>query len=269
MFRRLLDFSLQEEYYCSIVQRYEAFRAGSGDSLDDAFASLSLNRTSGNNSLHHNGPAEMTPAHVKISQRSKSEPRELSILVMSMRKLREAIVSSGRKDTFALQTYMFIVRATILAKHMESYYPAILYLLRVIHRVTPLAAIEYHELVGYYILDLVCRQNDAGAAYHVKYHYNYDGNQVEAVIKASVHGDWFSFWKIEPMVTLYQRCLMDWKADQMRSLAVECLAKSYLSVDRTYLERAVHCRWEELVERNSVGWQLEGEAVIIRRIKAK
>ena len=257
---RLLEFRTQEDYYSKVVQRYEDFWAGSGRSLDDAFASLSLD------GANLNGYP-----HVKsgTSNGSNSGSKELSTILMAMRKIREAVVSSARKDTFALRAYVFIIRATILTKHMESYHPALLHLLHTIHPVTHLTTVEYNEFVGYYILDLACRQNDLAAAYRVKSQYKYKDDQVEAVVKALVHGDWFTFWNIEYRVTSYQKRLMEWTKDEVRSRALGCLGKSYLSVDKKYLEKAIHWPWEELVKKKNIGWQLEGDAVIIRRIKDK
>ena len=257
---RLLDFRTQENYYSKLVQRYEDFWAGSGKSLNDALASLSLDGATLDGYSHVKSSASNGP---------NSESKELSTILMAMRKIREAIVSSARKDTFAMQAYVFIIRATILAKHMESYHPALLHLLHTIHPVTPLATVEYNEFVGYYILDLACRQKDLAAAYHVKSRSKYKDGQVEAVVKALVHGDWCTFWNKETLVTSHQKRLMEWAQDEMRSRALGCLCKGYLSVDKNYLEKAIHWRWEQLVEENNIGWQLEGDVVIIRRIRGK
>lgn len=257
---RLLNFKTQEDYYSKVVQRYEDFWAGSGRSLDDAFAALSLEGASLNG---------YPLVKSSTSNGSNSGSKELSTILMAMRKIREAVVSSARKDAFALQAYVFIIRATILAKHMESYHPALLHLLHTIHPVTHLTTVEYSEFVGYYILDLACRQNDLAAAYRVKSHYRYNDDQVEAVVKALVHGDWFTFWNVHCSVTSLQKCLMEWTEDEVRSRALGCLGKSYLSVDKKYLEEATHWRWEELVEKKNIGWQLEGDVVIIRRVKGK
>ena len=257
---RLLDFRTQEDYYSKLVQRYEDFWAGSGKSLNNALASLSLDEAT------LDGYSHVTS---NVSSESNSGSKELSTILMAMRKIREAIVSSARKDTFAMQAYVFIIRATILAKHMESYHPALLHLLHTIHPVTPLTSVEYSEFVGYYILDLACRQNDLAAAYYVKSRYKYKDGQVEAVVKALVHGDWCTFWNKESLVTSHQKRLMEWTQDEMRSRALGCLGKGYLSVDKNYLEKAIHWRWEQLVEERNTGWQLEGDVVIIRRIRGK
>ena len=51
--------------------------------------------------------------------------RELSVVLQAMRKIREGLVASARVDDFARRVYVFIVRATILTKHMESYHPRV------------------------------------------------------------------------------------------------------------------------------------------------
>ena len=188
---------------------------------------------------------------------------------MAMRKVREAIVASGRKDTFALRAYTFMFSATILMRHMESYHPALLHLLRDIHPVIPLTASEHHEFVGFYILDVSCRQNDLATAYKVRCRYNYKNVRVEAVLKALVHGDWYAFWKIKALMSEYQQRLLEYGEERMRQRALDCLGKSYLSVDRGFLERSAHGRWEELKQKSNLSWQLEADVVIIRQIKRR
>ena len=200
---------------------------------------------------------------------STEDPRELSMILMAMRKLREAIVASTRKDAFALRAYTFIIRATILMKHMESYHPALLHLLRNIHPVTPLSASEHHDFVGFYILDLSCRQNDLATAYKVGCLYNYKNIRVGAVLKALVHGNWYAFWKVKTLMSVHQQRLLEYGEEWMRQRALDCLGKSYLSVDREFMERSARRQWKELKEKNLVDWQLEADVVTIRRIKRK
>lgn len=183
-----------------------------------------------------------------------------------MRKLREAIVASARRDDFALKAYIFMARATILEKHMESYHPALLHLLHNIHPANALSDHEYQEFVGYLVLDLACRQNDLAAAYRVKY-YHCNNPKIEAVLKALVRGDWCSFWKIENAADTYQKQLMSWKEEEVRKHAANCVGKSYLSLDKSDLERALNNRWEEFAAKDDLGWLLEENVVTIKRIK--
>ena len=188
---------------------------------------------------------------------------------MAMRKIREAIVASARIDVFALKVYVFVIRSTILMGHMESYHPALLHLLHNIHSVVPLVESEHHEFLGYYILDLACRQNDLAAAYRVKSYYKHRDANIEAILKALVHGNWCIFWMLEGLIESRQRRLMQWAGKGMRSHALKCLGKSYPSVDKKYLEKVVRHHWEGLREKEGLGWQLDGDVVTIRRISRK
>ena len=191
------------------------------------------------------------------------------MILMAMRKIREAIVASARKDTFALRAYTFTIRATILMRHMESYHPALLHLLHNIHPVTPLTASEHHEFVGFYILDLSCRQNDLASAYEVGCRYNYKNARIGAVLKALVHGNWHAFWKVKSFLSAQQQRLLEYGEERMRRRALDCLGKSYLSVDKGFLEMSSQRRWEELEEKGNMDWKLEANVVTIREIKRK
>ncbi|MCJ1438476.1 hypothetical protein MMC27_007866 [Xylographa pallens] len=265
----LLDFKVQETYYNKIVERYMQFCAAAGrhdDALDKAFASLSLDNVDQKISpdgVLPSGGAVSTP----ISKNSSST--ELSVLTMSMRKLREAIVASSRTDSFAQRAYVFIIRAMILTTTYESYHPALLHLLYKIHLSTPLPSPELHEFVSYHILDLSCRLGDLCNAFSVRKRWDFQDKRVEMVLKALVHDDWVTFWRIRGVVDGYQRKLMGWAEEGVRKHALKCLGRSYLGVDKAYVECCAGRTWEELKLQNSVGWELDGDKVTIRRMKTK
>ena len=265
--------------------------SGGGEKLEEAFSSLSLqstsltkaaSSTSSNNSNSHtdiggggSGREVPPPGQKQTAQdqnddtKTQSQNQELSTLVMAMRKLREAIVASHRVDEFAQRVYIFIIHATILTKHWESYLPALLYLLRAIHPQTPLPQPELQELVGYWVLDLACRQNEIGEAWRVRCRYRLRDRRVDRVIRALVHDDWVVFWRYRRLVDGYQRALMGWAEDAVRVHALKCLGRTYMSADRAYVERATDRKWEDLV-KSGVGWELgDGDVITIRRPKAK
>lgn len=256
---RLLDFTTQEVYYGMIEDRYAecCARLSQDDSLSDSFATLSL------------GNGEVNIKSEKPSKTETQSVRELSTIMMAMRKLREAIVATSRTDAFAQKAYLFIVRATILTKHMESYHPAILHLLSKIHPTSPLSKNEYHEFVGYHILDLACRQNDVAQAYHVRNRMKYRDTRVEMILHAIVHGNWYQFWNAHESADEYQKRLMEWYVDEVRRHVLDCFRRSYLVVDKSYVEKAAASSWEHLQKTNSLDWEVKGDAVTIRRIKAK
>lgn len=262
---RLLDFRTQEAYYNRIVDRYMQFCATAGRSvaLDQAFATLAIQDGRPNDAT----PFFHAPHNSMESTHMPQISRELSTIMLAMRKTREAIVATSRTDSFALRAYLFIIRATILTKHMESYHPALLHLLRNIHPSSALSASEQHEFVGYHILDVACRQGDLAAAYELRNKYHYKDTRVETVLHALVHDNWFMFWRVERLVDGYQKRLMEWSNDSMRKHALKCLGKSYLSAEKAYVEKVAERDWEQLKKKDSVGWELNGEIVTIRRVK--
>lgn len=262
-FVRLLDLKTQELYYGKIVDRYMQFCAAAGrsDTLDQAFASLSI---------QDGQPVEpifstFAQRETMLSDKASQTPKELSIIMLAMRKIREAIVATSRTDAFALRAYLFIIRATILVKSMESYHPALHHLLRNIHPKSPLSAPEQHEFVGYYILDAACRQKNIALAYELRNQYHHRNARVDMVIHALVHENWFIYWKVQKLVDGYQKRLMEWGNDDMRKHALKCLGRSYLKAEKTYVEKAAGRDWEQLKKQDNVGWELTGNIVTIRR----
>lgn len=230
------------------------------DDVDKAFASLSLDRASDSGAGTATVVSNQQPVHSE---------RELSTIMQAMRKLREALVASARLDAFARDAYVFIIRATILVKHMESYHPALLHLLSRIRPAITLPASELHEFLGYYILDLACRQADMGSAFAVRFRYAYSDERVDLVLKALAHGNWWVFWRMRDEVNEYQRRLIEGAEDQMRKHALACLGRSYLEADKAFVEKASDRDWENLKRVDKVDWELNSEVVMIRRAQRK
>lgn len=160
--RRLLSPKVQESYYTQITARYLALctAAGDRDNLQKQFARLSL--TTRNDSrvskpsqlqplpspLLSSEPEPVSPSGApprnyppKPSRWERPPPsslgntltdsdQHLAQIFSALRKLREALVASNRRDHFAVQVYLFSARLGILASAYETYYPALLHLLR-------------------------------------------------------------------------------------------------------------------------------------------
>ncbi len=239
--------------------------AGRSNALDQAFESLSIHDVNPNGGLSSSQVLHETILSEKIPQISV----ELSTIMLAMRKIREAIVATSRTDLFALRAYLFIIRATILIKSMESYHPALQHLLCNIHPSSPLSGPERHEFVGYHILDTACRQGDLALAYELRNKYNYGDARVDMVLHALVHENWVVFWKVRRLVDGYQKRLMEWGSHGMRKHALKCLGRSYLTAEKAYVERAAEKDWEQLKKEDKVGWELNGDIVTIRRPRGK
>lgn len=66
----------------------------------------------------------------------------------------------------------------------------------------------------------------------------------------------------------YQRSVMEWADGRVRRHALKAIGKSYMRADKGFVERSAERGWEELVG-DGVGWECEGERVVIQKVKAK
>lgn len=234
---------------------------GGGEPLEAAFASMTLS----------NAP-QASSAELSALQRNPpaaERPNDLPNIHLAMRKLREGMLGSGRRDIFAQRAYIFMIHASILTKQWESYQPALLHLLFGIHPYVPLSASELREFVTYYILDLVCRQDDFAEAFVVKRRFDHKDTRVNGVISSLIHDDWPRFWRLRRAVDGYQRSLMSFAEGHVRTHALKCIGRSYMSAPRSYIEHSADSSWSKLAE-DGLGWQLQADGtVMIRKPKLK
>ncbi|PNY25760.1 Uncharacterized protein TCAP_04295 [Tolypocladium capitatum] len=260
---RLLDLKTQERYYTRIVERYMTFcsDAGQSDELLRRFSSLEVGAA----------PAP-APAPAPLASPSLDAPRSskaLSDVMAALRKLREGVVASKRADDFAVQAYLFCIRLSILAKQPESYHPAILHLLRAIHRQQPLTSVELQEVVGYLVLDTACRRRQLAEAYALRRLYGLRDAKVGAVLAALAHDNSVLFYRVKRGVDGHRARIMEWAEADVRMHALKCIGKTYMSVDVEFLERMTGATWDELKRNDGVGWELDRARVVIRRPKAR
>jgi len=242
--------------------------AKGADDLEQQFSALAIQE--GSQSANFQIPKLKSKTQIDPSSLDSTAP-ELQIIQSSMRKLREAIVSSQRKDHFAQRVYVFMIRATILVKSWESYHPALIYLLRVINRQVPLPDHELNEFAIYQVLDLACRQYNLGEAFRVHCAYRIDDPRLKKILKSLTMMDWVTFWSARNRVDGYQRCLMSWADETMRLHALKCIAKTYFTAEMSFIENAAGGKsWDELVQ-GGLGWEVmdDGKTIRIRKPKAK
>ncbi|KAF2226317.1 hypothetical protein BDZ85DRAFT_271708 [Elsinoe ampelina] len=299
--------------------------SGSGDALETAFRSLSVSepldlrsqsRSASQASSRTSTPTPQVdaqqPPHPKPKPLSDSKytevppapiPRptslptppttlshpqqtELSLLLSSMRKLRESLTATARTDPFAQRVYIFILRATLLMQQWESYLPCLTHLLHRIHPVTPLGASELREVVSWWILDLACRQGKLREAQELREEWMglakgkgrgkgvQRDRDVDAILRALVRDDWITWRRVKGRVDGYVRALMEMGEEAVRVNVLKVVGRAYLRIEREVLERWTGKEWEGLVGEG-VGWELEGEGqgdgewVVVRRIKGK
>jgi hypothetical protein len=294
---RLLDQKAQETYYNKIVARYMQFCSQHPKDLDEAFASLSLNAddsvprpTRSDNTARPLRPGErrpLTPSPPRQAASGRSgvgsipEPSsEMSIILAALRKLREGLLGSSSRaasPTFAQRVHVFNVRLAILAQHPESYHPSLLHLLSVLHsREWPLPRTELCEMTAYLILDLATRQNDLSNAYALRYNsrvkFGFENRNVDMLLHSIASNDWLLFWRVRRKVDGYLRAILGSHAEKLRKTVLKAVGRSYMVCDIKWILRCAadnELTWDELVQKEDVGWIRDGEKAIIRKPKLK
>ncbi|KAL9602348.1 MAG: hypothetical protein Q9219_001914 [cf. Caloplaca sp. 3 TL-2023] len=265
----LLNYETQEDYFEIIKCRYRAFiltsKAEEGDlnDLGTGLTSMSLDQGGREQSI------EWVEKEDQVTASTPSTSPKISKIIMALRKLREGIVAACRTDDFAKMVYLFTIRTTILLRHPESYHPALLHMFRYLYSFAFLKPIEKKEFVGYYILDLACRQHDLATAFRIRSFYDYRHALTDAVLTALVQSNWILFSKVEKEANAYERRLISWANEKLIGNTLRCLGKSYWSISRAYIERCTGTTWEDLKKSEEVPWALDGETVVIRQMRKK
>ncbi|KAL2171685.1 hypothetical protein VTG60DRAFT_1981 [Thermothelomyces hinnuleus] len=270
---------------------------------------------------HPPKPSETERPHPSSSSSSSSaaaaaeahpdseQHQHLSQILSALRKLREALVASNRRDHFAVQVYLFSARLGILASAYETYYPALLQLLRWRSTTTTtttttnatsttyeaaaggnrhgnvaaaaaaaanddddgaLTSLERQEVVGYLVLDAACRRGDLAGAYRLRHEQGLRDGRVDGALRALAADNWVAWRRVRRQVDGYRARLMDFAEARVVVLhTLKAFARAYHSVPLGVLEEQTGCAWADLKERFGVGWELDAGNVVIRKVKGR
>ncbi|KAJ5239794.1 hypothetical protein N7468_004413 [Penicillium chermesinum] len=179
---------------------------------------------------------------------------ELSKLLLSLRKLREGMLAASKATpvAFAQRVHVFSIRLSILAHHPPSYSPSLEHTLERLHsKAHPLPAAEVKELVTYLILDYACRQEAMASAFELRARARREHGFHSQVVD-----------------------LMNWAVDRMRRHALKAVGSAYLNVHVSWVVGGCtggdgSWTWEKLVDTENLGWEREGDKIVIRRPKTR
>jgi len=250
---RLLDPTAQSDLFAEILQKYSPFIT--------SISSLPRGP------LHTAAPATHRTQHID------AHTATTQTLLLTLRSLREALLATSRLDDFSKDVYMFTARTAILLQHKESYLPSLLHLLHNIHPNNSLTEEELAEFAGYYVLHLVCEMGNFNEAYIIRRQFrvlcgNGDAGasctwgDVDAILRALVRNDYWSWAKLRGKVGLEMRRLMEMGEERVLKRAVACLGKTYFEVERGWVEGVVGMEVGEVMGRveGAGGWVVTGEA---------
>ncbi|KAJ5141358.1 hypothetical protein N7526_002353 [Penicillium atrosanguineum] len=245
--KKLLDYPAQKEYFDKITKRYLQFCADHKEHLDAALASLPINSS---NDATSNPPAAAPSSKSSPAVKGVPPPSaELSTILLSLRKLREAALatSSSTPVDFSQKVHYFSIRLSILAQHPPSYFPSL----------------RYKDMSAAFDLRARARKE-----------HGFQSQTVDQVLTALMNDNWIVFWRVRKGVDSYVRAVMNWAVDRVRRHALKAVGSAYLNVHVSWVVGGCtgddgDWTWDKLVETEKLGWQKEGDKVIIRRPKPR
>lgn len=256
---RLKDEKAQEWFYEDIVARFTKFcTIQHPTDREQTFLSFSM------------------PAMVKNGgpcvQGLGSNNKAFSDMVQDMRKLREALLSTGRDDEWAINVYLFFTRACILMKYKEGYRPPMDRLLAIFGDPQKKVGKErLQEVAGYYMLDIAAAQEDYNRAYMIKVEHGITDQRILDGIRATIHCDYWLYNKAKAGMTLHQRRILEFAEERVRLSAIASLQKSYFTLPKGVVEKVMGMSFGGLKERFGVAWEVneaDGKSVVtIRKVK--
>lgn len=228
--------------------------------------------------LRPRGGSHKGSTHKNETDSSHRAEAELSVILLSLRKLREAVLATHPLISFQRQVHFFCVRLALHAAHPPSYYPPLVRLLRDLNTPSnPLDPKSLKEFTTYLILDYACRQDNLQEAYNLraqsKEEFQYHSSIVDNVLNALTHDNWVLFWKTRKEADGYMKQLLNWATDVVRHKALRAVGRAYMMADVDFIMHSCagetrDCNWGEFAEKEELGWKLEGNKVMIKMRKA-
>lgn len=182
----------------------------------------------------------------------------------SLRKLREGVVASGRKDVFAIDVFERTVRYAVVANHVESYVPAMRYLITTLY---PETRRKIHTgravLESLYLLHLLSTE-DYLEFMNERATLDRRHCVADNILRAHVQGNWIALERLKQKITFLESKMLAQNFAKLADQAVSTIEAAYLAVDSSWLQRASGDQWKARMKNNSK-WSIEGTRLTFKR----
>ncbi|KAG5519448.1 hypothetical protein PMAC_002075 [Pneumocystis sp. 'macacae'] len=233
---RLKDSQVQEELYKKIKRKYTTLIkkvTQDKETLEEAFSTLTV-----------------------VDSKTHFSNREHCLYMF--RQLREGLRASQRIDAFTCTVYEMSARIGIYMNHVETYFPALQYLIDVIYP-EQLKSFTNNQLVTCYLLHLICVLGNLHELYEALRQWKLDTQdvafQVARVIIENNYVAWHRLRNNSPW--LYQR-LIDQSRRIMQERCARVVGAAYYTVSKQWAENYVG------PISTVTNWAIDGEIVIVR-----
>ncbi|KAG5438514.1 hypothetical protein PCANB_002618 [Pneumocystis canis] len=221
---RLKDFRVQEELY----EKLEKKANRDDETLEEAFSLLKV------------GDSNPSPVYHQHCQ------------------LREGIRASQRIDAFACNVYETSARVGIYMNHVESYLPALQYLVDVLYPAL-LRPFSDNQLVTCYLLYLVCGIGDLHELYKMKRRLQINSQDLSfQIARIIIQNNYIAWWKLRGQAPwLYQR-MIDQGRVLMQERCTRVISAAYYCISRQWIEPYIGSTL------TATHWIVDGDKMIVR-----
>ncbi|KAG5439629.1 hypothetical protein PCK2_000763 [Pneumocystis canis] len=173
--------------------------------------------------------------------------------------LRESIRASRRLDAFTCEVYETSIRVGIYMNHVESYLPAMQYLIDVVYPAL-LRSFSGNPLVTCYLLYLACGISDLHELYEVKRRLQIHSQDLSfRIARMMVENNYVGWWRLRNQVSWLYRRMIDQGRASMQERCVRVISAAYYKISRQWVESYI----ENVSE--TTNWIVDGDQVYPRK----
>jgi len=197
----------------------------------------------------------------KLNLEDKTQKKTIDKTLMSLRKLREALLKYPC-DEFSKSVFLYSIRISTRVGHYQTYIPSINYLLKNLSILKPA---ELNEIASVYVLHLAHFSNNNVLALEAFHKYSNDDLKLHQILKAWRTMDYYTWFKLfhAEKDIMYHK-MMSFGKDKMMKHSIKCMQKSYFQLPKSYIEEVFHVGFEELQKDYHCEWALNEQMVVIR-----
>lgn len=249
----------QKKYFAAIQRRYIRFCYDAGDGAVLKAALRAVEKTDSFQEEETGGNKGD-----KVKEDRKGNPPAIDSIIMSLRKLREAMIAQTPSE-FTKAVFLFSVRVTSTMGHYQSYVPSVLKLLEV-HATVPLTNAEVQEVCGIYALYLSIVSGCSSEAYLVLDRNDWKDSRLLSILRAWDTKDYVSWAQLcRTESDLGRSKIMQSGDPHMAMEGLKRIGKTYFSIHVDELEKLLGWKWAAIKKELNCGWREEdGGRIVIR-----
>lgn len=200
-----------------------------------------------------------------VSNQDRAKFKDLDHALMSLRKLREALLKFPI-DEFSKDVFLFSIRISSIMGSYQTFIPSIRFLLDN-SQAGVLQTIETEYIANIYALHLTHFSGNHSLALQIANKYCSKNDRVFAILKSfrcCNYLEWFRYYGKEPDPS--KKMIMKFGEDKMLRYTAKVIHKTYFQLPKRYLEEVFRMDYDTLRDKCGAAWddQTRPGVVIVR-----